>query len=172
MKLLRSHGITRDRSLMEYPKEDAWYYEQIELGFNYRMTDIHAALGISQLNRLSDYIKKRHQIARIYDQKFENSCLTTQVRNQENISALHLYIIRVDEKRHEQIFNALRDVKIQVNLHYIPVHTQPFYRKLGFDWGDFPNAEAYCRSAISLPIYPTLGNEQQAYVIEKVKLIL
>ena len=169
MKLLRSHGITRDYDQMESPTDDAWYYEQIDLGFNYRMTDIHAALGLAQMERLESYIQKRHEIAAIYDQAFAETEVTTPFRNPENVSALHLYVILIDELKHKEIFHSLRKMKIGVNLHYIPVHTQPYYRKLGFNWGDFPNSEAYSRRAISLPIYPTLERNEQAYVIDKIK---
>lgn len=170
MKLLRSHGITRDNKLMSYQNENFWYYEQIDLGFNYRMSDIHAALGLSQLNRLDEYIQKRHQIAELYDKSFKNIPVKIPTRDAENLSALHLYVILVEELKHKEIFHMLREKKIGVNLHYIPVHTQPYYRKLGFKWGDFPNAESYYRRAISLPIYPTLKSEQQNYVIDQLRL--
>ena len=171
LKLLRSHGITRDQNLMETPNNDGWYYEQIDLGFNYRMTDIHAALGLSQLIRLDEYVEKRQKIAKMYDQKFSNSNLKTPTRSEENLCALHLYVIQVDEVKHKEIFHSLHDKNIGVNLHYIPVHTQPYYKKLGFKWGDFPNSESYCKRAISLPMYTTLECEQQNYVIEQVKLL-
>jgi dTDP-4-amino-4,6-dideoxygalactose transaminase len=169
MKLLRSHGITRDHELMTNPTDASWYYEQIDLGFNYRMSDILAALGASQLERVDDYVKKRHEIASVYDREFASSNMLTPKRNPENFSALHLYVIRVDATEHKAIFNALLDDGIGVNLHYIPVHTQPYYQKLGFNWGDYPNSEAYYRRAISLPIYPTLESEQQKFIIKIVK---
>ena len=171
MKLLRSHGITRDKNLMENPSEDGWYYEQIDLGFNYRMTDIHAALGLSQLNRLHQYIENRHSIANKYNHGFDGSQITKPFRNIKNRSALHLYVIQVDDKKHSFIFQELRMRKIGVNLHYIPVHTHPYYRRLGFKWGDFPNAEAYSRRAISLPIYPTLTNKEQQYIINQIRIL-
>jgi len=169
MKLLRSHGITRDHELMTNPTDASWYYEQIDLGFNYRMSDILAALGASQLDRVDDYVKKRHEIAAVYDRGFASSNMLTPKRNPENFSALHLYVIRVDATEHQAIFNALQDEGIGVNLHYIPVHTQPYYQKLGFNWGDYPNSEAYYRRAISLPIYPTLEREQQKFIIKIAK---
>lgn len=171
LKLLRSHGITRDKTIMEMPSDNAWYYEQIDLGFNYRMTDIHAALGLSQLERVESYVKKRHRIADIYDEKLKNSSVTTPIRDMDNLSALHLYVIQVDPSSHDEIFNSLREKKIGVNLHYIPVHTQPFYRKMGFKWGDFPNSEEYYKRAISLPIYPSLELEQLDYVIANLKSV-
>lgn len=171
LKLLRSHGITREQSLMEYPCNDSWYYEQIELGFNYRMTDIHAALGLAQLSRLFQYIEKRHEIAKIYDQEFSKSNIRLPIRASASLSALHLYVVQVDELKHKRIFRALRKNNIGVNLHYIPVHTQPYYKKMGFNWGDFPNSEAYYSRAISLPIYPSLKCDQQNFVINQVKAL-
>jgi len=169
MKRLRSHGITREKSLMERPNSSPWYYEQIDLGFNYRMTDIHAALGLSQLECLNEFINKRHAIAKFYDQELANSNLTTPKRSPESMSALHLYVVQVDKFKHEEIFRSLYEKGIGVNVHYIPVHTQPYYQKMGFKWGDFPNCEAYYRRAISLPIYPTLEPEQQKYVIDQLR---
>ena len=169
LKLLRSHGITRDPAQMEHPTGDGWYYEQVDLGFNYRMTDIHAALGLSQLARLHEYVVRRHEIAARYDQEFRGTNLRTPYRNPINKSALHLYVIQVYPSQHKSIFHKLRVSNIGVNLHYIPVHTQPYYQKLGFVWGDFPNSEDYYRSAISLPMFPTLTEGEQTYVIETVK---
>ena len=169
LKLLRSHGITRDPDIMQFPKDDGWYYEQVDLGFNYRMTDIHAALGLSQLARIDEYIERRHEIASRYDQEFNGANFQTPYRNPLNKSALHLYVIQVEPSQHKRIFHKLRDNKIGVNLHYIPVHTQPYYQKLGFSWGDFPNSEDYYKKAISLPIFPTLTENEQSYVIETVK---
>lgn len=171
LKLLRSHGITREPSLMQYPKDYGWYYEQIDLGYNYRMTDIHAALGLSQLNRLRGYVEKRHMVAAIYDQELKDANLVTPHRNPSNKSALHLYVVQVESSRHKHIFRKMREKNIGVNLHYIPVHTQPYYQNLGFAWGDFPNSEAYYRKAISLPIFPSLNESAQAYVIETIKML-
>ncbi|MDB9877753.1 UDP-4-amino-4,6-dideoxy-N-acetyl-beta-L-altrosamine transaminase [Amylibacter sp.] len=171
MKLLRSHGITRDRRKMVYPVNNSWYYEQIDLGFNYRMTDIHAALGLSQLSRLQKYVDRRHEIAKIYDQELSNSKLQLPFRHADNKSALHLYVIQVDEEKHDSIFHNLLEKNIGVNIHYIPVHTQPYYQKLGFKWGDFPNSELYYKKAISLPIFPALTLDEQKYVIDMVKLL-
>ena len=156
---------------MHYPCDDGWYYEQIDLGFNYRMTDIHAALGLSQLKRLSGYVEKRHQIASIYDKEFENTNVQRPYRNPANRSALHLYVVQVNPLQHKRIFHTLREQNIGVNLHYIPVHTQPFYQNLGFAWGDFPNSEDYYRKAISLPIFPILSVDEQRYVIKTIKAL-
>ena len=169
LKLLRSHGITRDINMMQHPTDDGWYYEQIDLGFNYRMTDIHAALGLSQLARLCEYIERRHEIATKYDQEFNGVKLQTPHRNPLNKSALHLYVIQVEPTQHKRIFHKLRESNVGVNLHYIPVHTQPYYQKLGFAWGDFPNSEEYYKRAISLPMFPTLTEDEQTFVIETVK---
>lgn len=169
LKLLRSHGITRNPEMMQHPEDAGWYYEQVDLGFNYRMTDIHAALGLSQLTRLSEYVERRHEIAARYDKEFEDANLQTPYRNPANKSALHLYVIKVDPSQHKHIFHQLRDCNVGVNLHYIPVHTQPYYKKLGFAWGDFQNSEDYYKKAISLPIFPGLTESEQAYVIETVK---
>ena len=135
------------------------------------MTDIHAALGLSRLARLHEYVEKRHEIAARYDQEFGVTNIRTPYRNPINKSALHLYVIQVDPSQHKSIFAKLRENKIGVNLHYIPVHTQPYYQKLGFSWGDFPNSEDYYKKAISLPIFPTLTENEQSYVIETVKKI-
>ena len=169
LKLLRSHGITRDKTLMQHPTNDGWYYEQIDLGFNYRMTDIHAAIGLSQLDRLHEYVNRRHEIAARYDIGLEGANLKTPYRNPTNKSALHLYVIQVESSQHRRIYHELSESNIGVNLHYIPVHTQPYYRKLGFAWGGFPNSEKYYKKAISLPMFPTLTEVEQSYVIETVK---
>ena len=169
LKLLRSHGITRDQANMEFPTDDGWYYEQVDLGYNYRMTDIHAALGVSQLTRLHEYVEKRQSIAAKYDRELKDCNLNTPYRNSSHKSALHLYVIQVDPSQHRRIFHELRGNNIGVNLHYIPVHTQPYYQKLGFAWGDFPNSEDYYRRAISLPMFPTLTEVEQNFVIETVK---
>lgn len=171
LKLLRSHGITRDPKLMQNPNNFVWYYEQIKLGFNYRMTDIHATLGTSQISRLSDYISKRYEFAKIYDQGLSNKNIQLPFRNPSHNSALHLYVIQIDEEKRQSVFNSLREKGIGVNIHYIPIHTQPYYQAMGFKWGDYPNAEMYSKRAISLPMYATLQREQQEYVIEAVKLL-
>jgi UDP-4-amino-4,6-dideoxy-N-acetyl-beta-L-altrosamine transaminase len=169
LKILRSHGITRDKEIMQHPTDDGWYYEQVDLGFNYRMTDIHAALGLSQLTRLREYVDKRHEIAEIYDQGFDNVNLQKPFRDPINRSALHLYVIQVEPLQHKRVFHALREKSIGVNLHYIPIHTQPYYQKLGFAWSDFPNSEDYYRKAISLPMFPNLSKDELNYVIKTVK---
>jgi UDP-4-amino-4,6-dideoxy-N-acetyl-beta-L-altrosamine transaminase len=173
MTVLRSHGITRDPALMTNEAEGAWYYQQQYLGFNYRMTDIQAALGVSQLSRLEEYVTRRHEIAQLYTSGLSDLPLTTPWQNPNGRSAMHLYVIRIQEKRSKltrlEIFNSLRSSGIGVNVHYIPIHTQPYYKSMGFTSGDFPHAEAYYQQAISLPIYPTLTLDEQAHVIESIR---
>lgn len=173
MERLRSHGITRDPAEMTQAPDGPWYYQQIELGWNYRMTDMQAALGLSQMIRLGDYVARRHSIARRYDRELAGLPLTRPWQHPDTYSALHLYPIRLhNHARHRAVFEALRAAGIGVNLHYIPVHLQPYYRALGFAEGNFPEAEAHYRSAISLPIYPTLTEEQQSEVIATLRRIL
>jgi len=157
---LRTHGITRSTR---------WYYEQKDLGFNYRMTDIQAALGLSQLNRLDEFIEKKRSLVQRYNDALKNSSITIPVELNDCYSACHLYIVQVPAQDREGIFDAMRAANIGVNVHYIPVHTQPYYQQLGFSWGDFPISEAYYHSAITLPLFPSLADVQQAKVIEKLK---
>ena len=177
MRLYRSHGITRDPALMTHEVDGPWYYEQIALGYNYRMTDIQAALGVSQMMRLQNYIERRHEIANRYTRELADLPLKLPRQSDFAYSAFHLYVIRLHLSKiyplsHLNVFQALRDRGILVNLHYIPVHTQPYYQNMGFVWGDFPNAEAYYRSAISIPMYPTLSDTSQAQVIAALHEIL
>ena len=173
MQLLRSHGITRDSKNLLNPTHGSWYYEQLELGFNYRITDIQAALGLSQLMRLSEFIDKRRKLAARYDQLLADLPVRIPWQDPKGKSAFHLYIIRLDrtqtEISHRQIFENLRNCGILVNLHYIPVYRQPYYANMGFDPQNFPESEAYYREAISLPLYPDLSDEQQAFVAEKLR---
>lgn len=169
LQLLRSHGITRDPAQMTHVPDGPWYYQQIELGFNYRMTELQAALGISQMDRLGPFVERRHELARRYDKLLEKLPLTLPWQHEDSYSGLHLYVVRVPrghDRSHLEVFNALREQGIGVNLHYIPVHTQPYYRSFGFKDGDFPEAESYYAEAISLPMYATLSEEQQDDVVE------
>ena len=172
MQMFRSHGITRDPARMQRSDAEPWYYEQQHLGFNYRMTDIAAALGRSQLDRLPSFIERRRAIARIYDAAFADLPLARPSQLAEAASAWHLYVIRVDTaqsaRSHRAAFEYLRSAGIGVNLHYIPVYLQPYYRQLGFEPGHCPNAESYYAGAISLPMYPSMTEEQQQEVIAKV----
>jgi UDP-4-amino-4,6-dideoxy-N-acetyl-beta-L-altrosamine transaminase len=169
LRLLRSHGITRDPGLMTHPSHGPWYYQQVELGFNYRLTDIQAALGVSQITRLKDYVTRRHEIAARYDELLANMPLITPWQHPDSYSAYHLYVIRLRLDRikstHLEVFEALRNNEIMVNLHYIPVHMQPYYQKMGFKEGDFPNSEKYYCDAISIPMHPTITNADQDMVV-------
>jgi UDP-4-amino-4,6-dideoxy-N-acetyl-beta-L-altrosamine transaminase len=171
--LLRSHGITRDPAKMTEPAHGPWYYQQIELGFNYRMTDIQAALGVSQMRRLSEFVERRHLLAQRYDHLLADLPVITPVRNSDAYSAFHLYVIRLQlqhlKKSRAEIFTELRSRGIGVNLHYIPVHTQPYYARLGFLPGDFPEAERYYSEAISLPLYASLDDGQQDTVVQALR---
>ncbi len=173
---LRSHGITRDPQQMVSESHGPWYYQQLELGFNYRMTDLQAALGLQQLQRLDQFVERRRFLAQRYHQSLADLPLTLPFQHPDTRSSWHLYIIRLKrnqlQKSHREVFEALRTLGIGVNLHYIPVHTQPYYQQLGFRWGDFPNAEAYYQEAISLPLYYGLTLEQQDQVIQALKQVL
>jgi UDP-4-amino-4,6-dideoxy-N-acetyl-beta-L-altrosamine transaminase len=165
MALLRSHGITRDAKYMTHEPDGPWYYQQVGLGFNYRMTELQAALGVSQMDRLDAYVSRRHELAKRYDQLLKDLPITTPWQHPDSYSGLHLYVIRLHlhkiSRNHRQVFEALRDQGIGVNLHYIPVHTQPHYQQMGFKEGDFPQSERYYAEAISLPMYQTLSDSQQ-----------
>lgn len=169
MQLLRSHGITRDLDEMTHEPDGPWYYQQIELGYNYRMTDLQAALGLSQMLRLAEYVTKRHTIAKRYDQLLVDLPVIVPWQQADSYSGLHLYVIRLklDEigNSHRQVFESLRAAGVGVNLHYIPVYRQPYYEKLGFKAGYCPEAEHYYAEAISLPMYPQLTEAQQEKVI-------
>jgi UDP-4-amino-4,6-dideoxy-N-acetyl-beta-L-altrosamine transaminase len=176
MSLLRSHGITRDPNLMTCESDGPWYYQQIDLGFNYRMTELQAALGVSQMDRLGAFVARRHELARRYDQLLNDLPVTIPWQHPDSYSALHLYVIRLQfdkiSKSHGQVFESLREQGIGVNLHYIPVHTQPYYQAMGFDAEEFPEAMTYYREAISLPMFQGLTNKQQNQVIEALKFAL
>lgn len=168
MRLLRSHGVTRDANLMTQAPDGAWYYQQIDLGFNYRMTDLQAALGCSQLQRLDAYIAKRHEIAARYMDALQDLPLT--LPSFDAGSALHLFVVQVEERK--RVFDALRAAGIGVNVHYIPIYRQPFYQRFGFSPANFPHAEHYYARAISLPIFPKLSAGNQEKVILELKKAL
>ncbi|MBU6957441.1 UDP-4-amino-4,6-dideoxy-N-acetyl-beta-L-altrosamine transaminase [Pseudomonas sp. CVAP len=173
LQRLRSHGMTRDPEQMTEASHGPWYYQQVELGFNYRITDLQAALGLSQLNKLDDFIERRRELAARYDRLLAYLPLTLPSAQPEAESAWHLYVVRLQLDRinlsHRQVFEGLRAAGVGVNLHYIPVHLQPYYRDLGFAEGDFPQAERYYAEAISLPLFPLLSDEQQDYVVEQLR---
>lgn len=176
MALLRSHGITRDPAQMTHESDGPWYYQQIDLGFNYRMTELQAALGVTQMQRLDQYVARRHQLARRYDELLAGLPVTTPWQHPDSYSGLHLYVIRLQLEKlgqsHRQVFEALRQSGIGVNLHYIPVHTQPYYQRMGFTTGDFPEAERYYAEAISLPMFQALSDGQQDEVIAALRKAL
>jgi len=164
--LLRSHGITREEGEMSGKSEGAWYYQQIELGYNYRMTDLQAALGSSQLQRVADFLARRRALAARYHERLAGLPLDLPPPSEE--SAWHLYAVRLRQPaRRRAVFDVLRAAGIGVNVHYIPVHLQPWYRKLGFQPGDFPNAEAWYAGALSLPLWPGLTEAMQDRVVEQ-----
>lgn len=165
MALLRSHGITRDTDKMMRRPDGPWYYEQIALGFNYRMTDIQAALGASQLTRLAEYVERREALAKQYDVRLAHLPLKLPQRADNRSSAWHLYVIRLAASERLRVFNAMRRAGIGVNVHYTPVHLQPYYRKLGFARGQFPNAETHGAEAITLPLHPGLSATELDVVV-------
>ncbi len=173
---LRSHGITRNPELLQNQSHGGWYYEQLELGFHYRMTDIQAALGASQMQRLDEFVARRRYLAARYNLLLLDLPLRLPTQHPDSNSSWHLYVIRLKlallQTKHQQVFEALRQAKIGVNLHYIPVHTQPYYQKLGFQWGDFPEAEQYYREAISLPLYYGLSEADQDRVVAVLRTAL
>ena len=169
MAILRSHGITREPAQMTQAPDGPWYYQQIDLGFNYRMTELQAALGLSQMERLDAYVARRHERARRYDSLLHKLPITVPAQSTDAHSALHLYVVRLDLDRvsrsHEDVFNNMRQQGIGVNLHYIPVHIQPWYARMGFEPEQFPEAMAYYRQAITLPLYPALTDQDQIAVV-------
>lgn len=176
MELLRSHGITRDTNMMSGESHGGWYYEQIALGFNYRMTELQAALGVSQMQRLDAFVTERHRLSKRYNSLLQNLPITLPYQLENTYSGLHLYVIRLKldqiSKTHSKVFEELRENGVGVNLHYIPVHTQPYYRSMGFKLGDFPEAESYYQQAISLPMFHLMTEEQQDEVVRVLYFVL
>jgi len=175
MQLFRSHGVTRDPELMIKKAEGGWHYQQVELGFNYRMTELQAALGVSQMKRLDEFVALRHQRQKRYDELLKNLPVVVPYQDMDSYSALHLYPIQIKTDKvkntRKEIFEALRKNDIGVNVHYIPVHTQPYYENIGFKKGCYPNAEAYYDSAISIPLFSQMSVIQQDMVVKNLKKI-
>lgn len=173
MKLLRSHGITKDPASMIKSDEGDWYYEQHLLGFNYRMTDIQAALGISQLARLDEFVQKRNALAELYCKELEGLPLNIVEPLASSISARHLFVIRLmHPQNRKMVFDGMRKLNIQVHVHYFPVHLQPYYQQLGFYQGQFLQAERFYQSILTLPLYPDLTREQVVYICASLKTFL
>jgi UDP-4-amino-4,6-dideoxy-N-acetyl-beta-L-altrosamine transaminase len=176
MALLRSHGITRDKAQMTHSPDGPWYYQQIDLGYNYRMTELQAALGVSQMRRLDAFVIRRNQLARRYDVLLTDLPVTTPWQHSDSYSSTHLYVVRLQldkiSKTHRQVFEALLGQGIGVNLHYIPVHMQPHFKRMGFKVGDYPQAEQYYAEAISLPMFQSLTDEQQNQVVNVLSAVL
>lgn len=173
MRRLRSHGITRDANEMTHAPDGPWYYQQLELGYNYRLTDLQAALGASQLTRLPSFLERRRRVARQYDDALRGLPVVTPWTGPDVESALHLYVIRLEpgpgRRSHRQVYEALRADGVGVNLHYIPVYRQPFYARAGYAPDDYPEAERFYGQAISLPMFPGLTAAQQAHVVDAVR---
>lgn len=170
IKRLRSHGVTRDPGLFQGDGDGGWYYQQLELGFNYRMTDIQAALGTSQLARLDGFVARRNELALRYRELLDGLPLRHLLQRDDRLSAYHLYVVRLDDGAlRRQVYDCLQARGIKVNVHYIPIHLQPYYRKRGFMPGDFPAAEEYYGRALTLPLYPGLTNAEQAAVADALR---
>jgi len=169
MERLRSHGITRSTTEMIGEPDGPWYYEQLELGFNYRMSDVHAALGINQMKRLEEFIVKRNVIASYYDEILQDLPIKTPSQNLDCYSSFHLYVIRIPENdrnfNRRQVFERLRSNGIGANVHYIPIYRQPYFKKFNFSSKDFPESEKYYSEALSLPLFPSLSKKQQDKII-------
>lgn len=171
MRRFRSHGITRDPAAFQQCAGGAWYYEQQDLGFNYRMTDIQAALGYSQMARLDQFVTRRNQLASAYDLALDHLPLTLPWCGPKCLSSFHLYVVQINESAsgvtRDQVFHNLREAGVGVNVHYIPIHTQPYYRRLGFDLGICPQAERYATQALTIPLFPEMTAEQQETVTSR-----
>lgn len=176
MRMLRSHGITNDPEKMTEDSHGPWYYQQIALGFNYRMTDVEAALGLSQLKKLPVFLEKRNTLAAHYDERFASKENISPLKQSNNrYSSYHLYVVRASgltRKEHAFVVEQLRDKGVFAHLHYIPIHCQPYYKNLGFNIGDFPNAESYYEQAITLPLFPELTREQIDLIVDSLSRIL
>ena len=159
--------------MSERPVNEIWNYQQIELGFNYRINDIQAALGLNQMKRLDEYVERRHHIAKIYDEELKGLPVIIPWQSLETYSSYHLYPIRLlSNTNQKEIYNTLIENKIGANLHYIPIHLHPYYQGLGFKKNDFPESEKFHREALSIPIHGSLSNRDQKYVIDVLKKVI
>ena len=176
MKLIRNHAITRDETLMIGESDGGWYYQQIDLGFNYRMSEIQAALGVNQLKRVDKFVAKRHKLQEKYDQLLDGMPIIRPYQDKDCYSSLHLYPIQIDSnktnKSRRQVFSEMREHGIGVNVLYIPIHLQPYYAQFGFKLGDFPNVESYYNNTISLPLFHLMSMEKQNLVVSAIKEVL
>jgi dTDP-4-amino-4,6-dideoxygalactose transaminase len=177
MQMLRSHGITSTLAEMEpRPADEIWNYQQIDLGFNYRMTDIQAVLGLSQFGKIDDFVRRRNEVASRYDKVLGDLPVTVQARSNDAESSFHLYVIRLQLHQvmttQREVLNQMYAAGVRVNLHYIPVYLQPYFQRLGFQPGYCPEAEAYFKTALSIPVYPGLTAAQQDHVVISLKQIL
>ena len=172
LQLFAKHGITRDPQLIQGQSEGPWYYQQLELGYNYRLSDLHAALGITQLQKLDEFVAKRRALARRYQQALQQLPLQLPCEQSYQSSAWHLYMVEVLQHDRAEVFKQLQAKGIGVNVHYIPIHLQPYYQALGFKPGDFPQAEKYYQGALTLPLFPSMTDEQQDLVIQALTEVL
>lgn len=172
LQLYAKHGVTRDPSQMLGPSDGPWYYQQVALGYNYRLSDIHAALGISQMDKLDKFIAKRKRLAERYNELLKELPLKLPVDHQRANSAWHLYMVELIEHDRSSVFSALVQKGIGVNVHYIPIHLQPYYQDLGFKAGDFPNAEHFYQNALTIPLFPSMNADEQDTVIKSLKEVL
>ncbi|MEP4890004.1 MAG: UDP-4-amino-4,6-dideoxy-N-acetyl-beta-L-altrosamine transaminase [Aliiglaciecola sp.] len=171
-KLFAKHGVTREPNQMQGPSDGPWYYQQVELGYNYRLSDLHAALGLSQLNKLDGFIEKRQILAQRYHDLLKHLPLTLPSMENADTSAWHVYMVELKEHDRGAIYDALIERGIGVNVHYIPIHLQPYFKKLGFSKGYFPNAENYYQNALTLPLFPSLTADEQDRVVQALNEVL
>ncbi len=165
LQLFAKHGVTKDPSQYQGESHGPWYYQQLELGYNYRLSDLHAALGLSQLNKLDVFIQKRSELAKVYDNALADLPLKLPVEESQFKSAWHLYMVELTQHDRQHVYQQLHDKGVGVNVHYIPIHLQPYYQQLGYKLGDFPVSEHFYQNALTLPLFPSLTDTEQAKVI-------